>query len=86
MNPFRRRARAPEPIDVPIREDVIRLGQLLKLANLVEQGSDSKELLAAEAVTVNGAVETRRGRQLVAGDVVALLVEHAPPPVRVVRE
>lgn len=87
MNPFRRRrARAPEPIDVPIREDVIRLGQLLKLANLVDQGSDTKELLAAEVVTVNGEVETRRGRQLVAGDVVALLVEHAPPPVRVVRE
>ncbi|WP_211249178.1 RNA-binding S4 domain-containing protein [Nocardioides aequoreus] len=69
-----------------MREDVIRLGQLLKLANLVDQGSDTKELLAAEVVTVNGEVETRRGRQLVAGDVVVLLVEHAPPPVRVVQE
>lgn len=86
MNPFRRRSRAPEPLDVPIRDDVIRLGQLLKLVDLVDQGSDAKDLLAAGAVTVNGDVETRRGRQLVAGDVVALLVEHAPPPVRVVRE
>ena len=86
MNPFRRRARTPDPLDVAIRDDVIRLGQLLKLANLIESGSDAKDLLAAGVVTVNGDVETRRGRQLVDGDVVAVLVEHGPPPVRVVRE
>ena len=86
MNPFRRRARTPDPLDVAIRDDVIRLGQLLKLANLIESGSDAKDLLAAGVVTVNGDVETRRGRQLVDGDVVAVLVEHGPPAVRVVRE
>lgn len=54
--------------DVEIRGDTIRLGQLLKLAGLVDAGGEAKELLAAGAVRVNGEVETRRGRQLHAGD------------------
>ena len=57
---------------VPIRDGSIRLGQFLKLADLVEQGSDVRPLLADGLVTVNGVVETRRGRQLVKGDVVTL--------------
>jgi ribosome-associated protein len=60
----------PEPRDVAIREDVIRLGQLLKLSGLVDSGAEAKDLLAAGAVTVNGAPEQRRGRQLHRGDVV----------------
>ena len=58
--------------DVPIRDESIRLGQFLKLANMIDSGSDAKELMIQGAVTVNGEVETRRGRQLVPGDVVAL--------------
>ena len=57
------------PTDVPVRDDTIRLGQFLKLANLVESGGEAKPLVAEGAVTVNGEVETRRGRQLVSGDV-----------------
>ena len=59
-----------EPHDVPIRDESIRLGQFLKLANLVESGSEAKPLIAAGMVRVNDEVETRRGRQLVQGDVV----------------
>ena len=51
-------------------EQGIRLGQLLKLANLVESGGAARGLLESGVVTVNGVVETRRGRQLAAGDVV----------------
>ena len=61
--------------EVEIRDDAIRLGQLLKLADLVDLGSDAKDLLAAGQVRVNGEVETRRGRQLVPGDVVDALGE-----------
>ena len=50
----------------------IRLGQLLKLANLAETGGQAKLLLGAGEVTVNGQVETRRGAQLVVGDVVSV--------------
>lgn len=56
--------------DVAIRGEVIRLGQLLKLAGIADSGTDAKELLAAGAVTVNGEPEARRGRQLHRGDVV----------------
>lgn len=60
---------------VEVRDDGIRLGQLLKLAGLVDQGSDVRPLLEQGAVTVGGRVETRRGRQLKKGDVVALGTE-----------
>lgn len=58
--------------DVSITGETIRLGQLLKLANLIDQGADAKLLLANDDVRVNGEVETRRGRQLVPGDVVTV--------------
>jgi ribosome-associated protein len=62
-----------EPVrDVPIRDDSIRLGQFMKLADLIDRGSDAKAELAAGTVTVNGALETRRGRQLHPGDVVTV--------------
>ncbi len=50
---------------------MIRLGQLLKLAGLADSGGEARALVADGAVTVNGAVETRRGRQLHPGDVIA---------------
>jgi ribosome-associated protein len=53
-----------------ITDDSIRLGQFLKLAGLADAGSDAKALIEAGEVTVNGRVDTRRGRQLRAGDVV----------------
>jgi ribosome-associated protein len=61
-----------DPTDVPIRDESIRLGQFLKLANLVETGAEAKPVIAEGAVLVNGEVETRRGRQLRKGDVVTL--------------
>jgi ribosome-associated protein len=54
--------------EVEIRGDVIRLGQLLKLVGAVDAGGDAKALLAEEPAYVNGEPETRRGRQLRAGD------------------
>ncbi len=59
-----------EPVVVPLRDESIRLGQFLKLADLVDTGADAKGLLAEGLVRVNGSVETRRGRQLATGDVV----------------
>lgn len=56
--------------DVEIRGEMIRLGQLLKLADLADSGADARELLLANGVMVNGEPEARRGRQLHHGDVV----------------
>jgi ribosome-associated protein len=58
--------------DVAIADDMIRLGQLMKLANLCGSGGDAKAILESGEVTVNGEVETRRGRQLRRGDEVTL--------------
>lgn len=66
-----------EPLDVPISDESIRLGQFLKLANLVESGAEAKPLITSGQVQVNGEVETRRGRQLAQGDVVALAGQSA---------
>lgn len=58
--------------DVPIRGDMIRLGQLLKLSGLAGSGAEARVLLVDGAVRVNDEPETRRGRQLHPGDVVTL--------------
>ena len=58
--------------DVAIDSDMIRLGQFLKLADLTDTGGEGKILIASGDVTVNGEVDTRRGRQLRQGDVVAV--------------
>ncbi len=51
---------------------MIRLGQLLKLTGAVGGGGDLKAFLAEEQVLVNGEPDSRRGRQLRSGDVVAV--------------
>ena len=61
----------PAPIhDVAIGGDVIRLGQFLKFAGLLDSGGDVKEAIIDGLVTVNGEVDRRRGRQLQTGDIV----------------
>ena len=57
---------------MPIRDESIRLGQFLKLANLIDSGADAKAVIADGVVSVNGEVDTRRGRQLRPGDVVVV--------------
>jgi len=52
---------------------MIRLGQFLKMADLIDTGGEGKVLIASGDVTVNGEVDTRRGRQLHPGDVVQVL-------------
>ena len=68
---------SPEADDVPIRDASIRLGQFLKLANLVESGAEAKPVIADGSVTVNGEVESRRGRQLERGDIVSVAAKSA---------
>jgi len=62
----------PEFEDITIRDDMIRLGQLLKLANLVEDGVEAAELVKNGLVKVNGEIDERRGRQLHDGDTVTV--------------
>ena len=50
----------------------IELAQFLKLQRVVDSGGEAKLLVQGGQVTVNGEVETRRGRKLQPGDVVRL--------------
>jgi ribosome-associated protein len=56
--------------EIAIHGEMIRLGQLLKLAGVVDSGAEIKGFLASQSVLVNGEREKRRGRQLARGDVV----------------
>ena len=58
--------------EIAIRGEVIRLGQLLKLAGVIDTGAEVKEFLATQPVWVNGEREDRRGRQLHPGDAVTV--------------
>ena len=62
------RQTAPTMVSIPIETDTIRLSQLLKLANVVQDGAEAKFRIVGEEVTVNGDVEIRRGRKLRNGD------------------
>ena len=74
-----------DPTNVRIEDESIKLGQFLKLANLVESGAEAKQLLAGGVVRVNGEPENRRGRQLANGDldtgagISARVVDQATP-------
>ena len=53
---------------VTISTDFIKLGQLLKLASLVSQGSDAKMLISNGFVSLNGTVVYERGKKVYPGD------------------
>lgn len=55
---------------VRIKDEFIKLGQLLKLAGLVESGVDAKFVIQDGLVSVNGQQELQRGKKLYDGDVV----------------
>ncbi len=54
---------------IKIKDDHIKLGQAMKLAGLVENGAEAKEVISSGEVKVNGEVDTKRGRKLYIGDV-----------------
>ena len=59
-------------IEVPITGEMIRLGQLLKLAGVVDDGSQARTLIEDGEVSVDGEVDRRRGRQVRPGSSVEL--------------
>ena len=59
-----------EEISLREGDDYIKLGQLLKKANLMSSGVDAKMVILDGLVSVNGEVELRRGKKIYPGDVV----------------
>ena len=56
-------------MELKLRDEFIKMGQAMKAAGIVSSGIDAKMLIQDGQVTVNGEVETRRGRKLYDGDV-----------------
>ena len=57
--------------EIKIRDEFIKLGQLLKLADLVQDGVEAKYVISDGLVMVNGDVDERRGRKVYEGDIVS---------------
>lgn len=55
---------------IHLREDYIKLGQVLKAAGLVDAGAEAKAVIQDGLVRVNGQIEVQRGKKLVEGDLV----------------
>ena len=58
--------------DVKISTEFIRLGQLVKLLDLVDTGGQVTVYLLSNEILVNGVDEKRRGKKLYSNDVVTL--------------
>ena len=56
--------------EIALTSEHITLGQLLKLAGLLDTGGEARAFLETTEVSVNGEPEQRRGRKLRAGDLV----------------
>ena len=56
--------------NIKIRDDFIKLGQLLKLAGLVDSGLEAKIVINNGEVLLNNNVELQRGKKVIPGDVV----------------
>lgn len=59
-----------EIIKLREQDEFIKLGQALKAAGFVESGVEAKDVILDGCVSVNGEVDTRRGKKLYDGDIV----------------
>lgn len=57
---------------IVIKTEYITLGQFLKFAGLIDNGSEAKFFLNEETVTVNNEIDNRRGRKLYPGYVIRI--------------
>lgn len=55
-------------IKIKLKGEYIKLGQALKAANLVSEGTEAKYAILDEKVKVNGEICTMRGKKLYPGD------------------
>lgn len=58
--------------EIKINGDFIKLGQFLKFANLIVNGSEAKIFITSNKVLVNNECESRRGRKLYVNDTVSI--------------
>ncbi|WP_462422078.1 S4 domain-containing protein YaaA [Salinicoccus sp. Marseille-QA3877] len=57
-------------METKIFDDIITLGQFLKLEGIIGSGGQAKWFLSENVVYINDEVENRRGKKLQHGDVI----------------
>lgn len=60
---------------IKISTEFIKLDQLLKFSGIAENGSDAKDMILDEIVSLNGEICTMRGRKIRPGDKVCVEFE-----------
>ena len=55
---------------VEIEEEPIELYKILKFESMVQSGGEAKFVIAQGLVRVNGEVETRKSKKIIAGDII----------------
>lgn len=56
--------------EVTISHEPVELFKILKFENLASSGAEAKAAVAAGQVLINGKIETRKRKQIVAGDTI----------------
>jgi len=72
IDPLKNKLMAKSILEIPINTLPIRLGQFLKLAEMVQDGLEAKIRIQNGEVQVNGHTEIRRGKQLRNGDLISM--------------
>jgi S4 domain protein YaaA len=57
---------------IKITSEYITLGQLLKFADIIQSGGETKFFLSTNKILVNCELESRRGRKLYPGDLIEI--------------
>lgn len=55
---------------IVINTEFIKLGALLKMANIADSGVHAKIIILNEEVKFNGEIEVRRGKKVYEGDII----------------
>ena len=59
-------------MDIEIKTDFIKLGQLLKFSGLAENGAEAKDIIFENEILLNGEVVFERGKKIRKGDKVQI--------------
>lgn len=53
-----------------LNKEPVELFKLIKFEGLAQSGGEAKKMIEEEMVTVNGEIETRKRRKIMAGDII----------------
>lgn len=61
---------------VALNKEPVELFKLIKFEGLAQSGGEAKKMIEQEMVYVNGEIETRKRKKIVAGDIIKVGDDH----------